>query len=62
MFSTLASFGIVGLQTNNTLILVDKNFALVKEVELKKAKFIAKERDKLIVNNFIKFNNRILKL
>jgi hypothetical protein len=36
-------FGIVGLQTDNTLFLVDKTFADTEENELYKAKFIAKE-------------------
>jgi hypothetical protein len=53
-------FGIIGLQTNNTFILANENFALIKEIELKKTKFIAKEKEKFIINNSIKFNNKII--
>ena len=35
--------GIIGLQTNNTLFLVDKKFAETKQNKLYKAKFMAKE-------------------
>jgi hypothetical protein len=56
----LVSFDIVSLQTNNTLILANKNFALAKKIKLKKTNFIIKK--KLIINNFIKFNNRIVEL
>jgi hypothetical protein len=41
-------FGIVGLQTNNTLFLVNKTFADTEENKLYKAKFIAKERENLL--------------
>ena len=36
-------FGIIGLQTNNTLFLADETFAKAKQNKLYKAKFIAKE-------------------
>ena len=36
-------FGIIGLQIDNTLFLVDKTFAEVEQNKLYKAKFIAKE-------------------
>jgi len=38
-------FRIVGLQTNDTLFLVDNTFAEAKQSELYKAKFMAKERE-----------------
>jgi hypothetical protein len=37
-------FGIVGLQTNNTLFLADEIFIEVEQNKLYKAKFMAKER------------------
>ena len=48
--------GIVGLQTDDTLFLANKGFALAEETELKKAGFMAKERDQLTVNTPVKFN------
>jgi hypothetical protein len=53
-------FGIVGLQTDNTLFLVDKTFADVKENKLYKAKFMAKERERLIIIAPLKFNRVII--
>jgi hypothetical protein len=38
-------FRIVGLQTNNTLFLIDDTFIEAKQSKLYKAKFIAKERE-----------------
>ena len=49
-------FSITGLQTNNTLLLIDNTLATAKETELKKAKFIVKEREKLTLDMPIKFN------
>ena len=40
-------FGVVGLQTDNILILANNTFAEFKEIRLKEAKFLAKEREKL---------------
>jgi hypothetical protein len=49
-------FGVVGLQTDDTLFLANQGFALAEETELKKAGFTAKERDQLTVDTPIKFN------
>src|SRR5450432_3518124 len=57
-----APFGIVGLQTDDTLFLANKDFAIVEQEELDKAKFIAKEREELTVNTPIKFNGGLIKL
>ena len=54
--------GIVGLQTNDTLFLVDKEFADTKQGELHKAKFIAKEQEQLIAKKPIKFNSGMIEL
>ena len=48
-------FGIVGLQTDDTLFLADKTFAIEEEKQLHKAKLLAKEGKKLD-NASIKFN------
>jgi hypothetical protein len=48
--------GIVGMQTDDTLLLADDVFAETEETELRKAVFLSKEREKLTVENPIKFN------
>jgi hypothetical protein len=53
-------FGIVGLQTDNTLFLADKTFADTEENKLYKAKFMAKEQEKLTVVTPLKFNGAII--
>src|SRR5450432_3077140 len=53
---------VVGLQTDDTLFLVDKQFADTEKKELYKAKFIAKEREELTINTPIKFNGGLIKL
>jgi hypothetical protein len=53
-------FGIVGLQTDNTLFLVDKTFADTEENKLNKAKFMAKEQKRLTVTTPLKFNKAII--
>jgi hypothetical protein len=53
-------FGIVGLQTDDTLFLADKTFADAEENELYKAKFMAKERERLTVAAPLKFNGAII--
>ena len=49
-------FGLVGLQTDDTLFLGSKDFLMAEETELKKAKFMSKEREQLTTDNSIKFN------
>jgi hypothetical protein len=56
------SFGVVSLQTNNILFLIDNTFTDTEQVELEKAKFIAKERELLTVNTLLKFNSGIIRL
>jgi len=53
-------FGIVSLQTNNTLFLADNTFIEAKQSELYKAKFIAKEREQLTANIPVKFNRGLI--
>ncbi len=53
--SSSSGFGIVGLQTDDTLFLADKMFAVKEEEQLHKANLLAKEREKLD-NETIKFN------
>jgi hypothetical protein len=49
------SFGIIDLQTNNTLFLANKSFAKAKESELHKTNFLAKDREQLTFLTLIKF-------
>jgi hypothetical protein len=53
-------FGIVGLQTDDTLFLVDRTFADTEENKLYKAKFMAKKQEKLITATPLKFNGAII--
>lgn len=55
-------FGIVGLQTDNTLILADKMFATAEKIELQKAKLQAKACDQLTIDHLIKFNRGFITL
>jgi hypothetical protein len=55
-------FGIVGLQTDNTLFLADKTFAEAEQIELNKTKFIAKEREQLTAEAPLKFNGGLIYL
>ena len=58
--SSRSGFGIVGLQTDDTLFLADKMFAVKEEEQLHKANLLAKEREKLD-NETIKFNGGCIK-
>jgi hypothetical protein len=55
-------FGIVGLQTDDTLFLGDDVFAKQEQVQLHKAQFLAKDRECLSIGNNIKFNGGIIQL
>jgi hypothetical protein len=54
-------FGIVGLQTNDTLFVGDDDFAKVEYLKLQEANFLAKERERLITNYDLKFNRGIIR-
>jgi hypothetical protein len=63
MYSTNnTSFGLVRLQTDDTLIVADNTFTEAEEVELQKAGFIAKKREQLTKGNKLKFNGRDITL
>jgi hypothetical protein len=53
-------FGIVSIQTDDIIILVNKRFSAREEKELKQAKYITKPKEKLIVVNLLLFNSYIL--
>ena len=60
LYSPSNGLGIVGLQIDNTLFLVDQTFADTKETELQKAKFLAKLWEQLTEQNPIKFNKDLI--
>jgi hypothetical protein len=53
-------FGIVGIQTNDIIILADEPFSTLEENELLNAKFIAKPKEKLIPDSLLIFNGCVL--
>jgi hypothetical protein len=55
-------FGIVGLQTDDTLFLTDKTFVNTKKNKIYKAKFIAKKQKRLTAITPLKFNRAIIQL
>ena len=55
-------FGVVGLQTYDTLILANDIFATAKEKELKEAKLLAKNREKPTLNTPTRFNGGYIRL
>jgi hypothetical protein len=53
-------FGVVSLQTDDTLFVGDDAFAEMEQLGLQKARFLAKERERLITTNDLKFNGGII--
>jgi hypothetical protein len=60
--STNSVFGIVGIQTNNIIILGDEQFLIQEEQELAQANYITKPKEKLIAAIPLLFNSYILSL
>ena len=54
-------FGVVGLQTDDTLFVGDDDFVEKEQAGLEKAKFMAKERERLTSNHDLKFNGGIIR-
>jgi len=61
LFST-QPFGLVGLQTDDTLFVGDADFAKEEQEKLEKARFLAKEREQLTPSHDLKFNSGIIYL
>jgi len=55
-------FGIISMQTNNTIILGDDQFLALKEDELVKVNLIVKLKEKLNLITLLLFNGCILSL
>lgn len=62
LYTNTNGFGVVGLQTDDTLFLADNTFAASEETNLKKAKFMAKDREVLTCDTPIKFNGGQIRL
>ena len=58
--NNLTNFGIIGLQTNDTLLLANLVFTVLEQEKIKKAKFPIKEREQFILKLLIKFNEGII--
>ncbi len=54
-------FDLVDLQTDDSLILANSDFAASKEFHLQKAKLMIKEREKLISDQSMKFNEELIR-
>jgi hypothetical protein len=62
IITTGTLFGIISMQTNNTIILRDNQFLTLKEDKLVKANFIAKLKEKLNLIILLLFNGCIISL
>jgi hypothetical protein len=60
--STNSVFGVVGIQTDDIIILRDKRFLIQEKQELAQVNYTAKLKKKLIAAMFFLFNNYILSL
>jgi hypothetical protein len=58
--TTENGFGIVGMQTDDIIILADEPFLTLEENELLNAKFIAKSKEKLTSDSSLIFNECVL--
>jgi hypothetical protein len=57
---TKAAFGVIRIQTDNTLILRSKEFDTIKKKKLTKAKFSVKPKELLSSETLLIFNSYIL--
>ena len=62
LLHSTSPFGVVGLQTDDTLFLGDNAFAELEHQQLQEAGFKAKDRDVLTPSSSIKFNGGIIQL
>jgi hypothetical protein len=55
-----SGFGIVGMQTDDIIILADEPFLTLEENELLNVKFIVKSKEKLTPDSLLIFNGCVL--
>jgi len=60
LITTKEVFGLVGMQTNNILILALEEFLVLEDDELSKAKFLVKPKEALALENLLIFNGCVL--
>ena len=60
LITTKEAFGLIGMQTDNIFILVLKEFSVIEDNELNKAKFLAKLKEALVPETILIFNRCIL--
>jgi hypothetical protein len=60
IITTKNGFGVVEMQTDNTIILADESFSALKKNKLINIKFIAKSKKKLTPDSPLIFNGYIL--
>ena len=60
LITTKEAFGLIGIQTNNTLILVLEEFLVLEDNKLSKAKFLIKPKEALALETLLIFNRYIL--
>lgn len=58
LYTNDEGFGVVGLQTDDSLILTNEIFAAEEEKHLKKEKLMAKDRERLTIDQPIKFKKQ----
>lgn len=58
---TTGTFGVVGLQTDDTLFLANDKFADLEQERVEKAQFLTKLREELSTEHSIKFNGGIIR-
>ena len=61
LFYSSSSFGIVGMQTNITLIFADNDFGSTEENVIRLAKIMTKDREHFISTHSLKFNGAQIK-
>lgn len=61
LYSDTERFGVIGLQTNDSLIVENEAFVDAEDKRLKEEKLLAKDRQKFIIEQPIKFNGGSIK-
>ena len=60
LITTKEVFGLIGMQTDNTLILALEEFLVLEDNKLSKAKFLIKPKEALVLETLLIFNRCIL--
>ena len=60
LITTKEVFGLIGMQTDNILILVLEEFSVLEDNKLSKAKFLIKPKEALVPETLLIFNRCVL--